>query len=144
MTTTHTPASPLAGATVRTAMQLGLFHCPPDADLRALARVMAERSIHCVVVGGVRRDHSGERLTYGIASDLDLMRRARARRRAYRERRGDDRARHRPAGRDARDGRRLMTEHGTAHLIVVSPQTGVPVGIVSTLDIARVASSEPS
>ena len=52
----HTPTSPLAGATVRTAMQLGLFHCPPDADLRTLARVMAERSIHCVVVGGVHRE----------------------------------------------------------------------------------------
>ena len=70
----HTPTSPLAGATVRTAMQLGLFHCPPDADLRTLARVMAERSIHCVVVGGVHRENGGERLTYGIVSDLDLMR----------------------------------------------------------------------
>ena len=34
---------------------------------------------------------------------------------------------------------RLMAEHGTAHVIVASPQTGLPVGIVSTLDIARVA-----
>ena len=39
---------------------------------------------------------------------------------------------------------RLMTEHGTAHLIVASPQTGLPVGIVSTLDIARVVSKAPS
>jgi len=54
--------SPLAGATVRSAMQLGLFHCPPDADLRTLARVIAERSIHCVVVGD------------NVVSDLDLMR----------------------------------------------------------------------
>ena len=69
------PASLLAGITVREAMQLGLFNCPPDADLRTLAHTMAERSIHCVVVGGVRRgEHGGERLTYGIASDLDLMR----------------------------------------------------------------------
>jgi CBS domain-containing protein len=136
------PTSPLAGATVRTAMQLGLFHCPPDADLRALARVMTERSIHCVVVGGVHRGPGGERLTYGIASDLDLMR-------GLQE----------PAGaRIASDvattelitvlpgetletAARLMTEHDTAHLIVVSPQTGLPVGIVSTLDIARIAAA---
>jgi hypothetical protein len=45
-----TPTSPLRGKTVRAAMQLGLFHCPPDADLRTLARTMVQRSIHCVVV----------------------------------------------------------------------------------------------
>lgn len=139
------PPSPLAGATVRDAMQLGLFHCLPDADLRTLARIMVERSIHCVVVGGVHREeHSGERLIYGIASDLDLMR-----------------GLSEPAGaRIASDvattelisvwptdtletAARLMTEHATAHLIVASPQTVLPVGIVSTLDIARVASGEP-
>ena len=139
------PASLLAGITVREAMQLGLFHCPPDADLRTLAHTMAERSIHCVVVGGVRRtERGGERLTYGIASDLDLMRGLCA-----------------PAGAQiASDvatteliavmpddtlemAARLMVEHGTAHLIVASPQTGLPVGIVSTLDLARVAAGVP-
>jgi CBS domain-containing protein len=38
---------------------------------------------------------------------------------------------------------RLMVEYGTAHLVVASPQTGLPVGIVSTLDIARVAAGVP-
>ena len=61
-------AQPLDGKTVRSAMQLGLFSCPPDTDLRALARMMVERSIHSVVVRGLR-----ERLTYGIVSDLDLL-----------------------------------------------------------------------
>jgi CBS domain-containing protein len=148
MTTTkplHPPTSPLAGATVRTAMQLGLFHCPPDADLRTLARVMAERSIHCVVVGGVHRGPAGERLTYGIVSDLDLMRGL--------QEPGDARiagdvATTEPVAvlpsETLEAAARLMTEHGTAHLIVVSPQTGLPVGIVSTLDIARVVSKEPS
>ena len=139
------PASLLAGITVRDAMQLGLFHCRPDGDLRTLARTMAERSIHCLVVGGIRRtEHGGERLTYGIASDLDLMR-----------------GLSEPAGaRIASDvatteliavmpdetleaAARLMVEHGTAHLIVASPQTGLPVGIVSTLDIARVVAGMP-
>ena len=145
-TSAAAPGSLLAGITVREAMQLGLFHCAPDADLRTLAHTMAERSIHCVVVGGVRRTaHGGERLTYGIASDLDLMR-----------------GLCEPAGaRIASDvattelitvmpgetletAARLMSEHGTAHLIVASPQTGLPVGIVSTLDIARVAASAPA
>ena len=137
----HTPSSPLAGATVRTAMQLGLFHCPPDADLQTLARVMTERSIHCVVVGGIHHGHGGERLTYGIVSDLDLMR-------GLQEPGGariaSDVATTEPItvlpAETLETAARLMTEHSTAHLIVASPQTGLPVGIVSTLDIARVAS----
>jgi CBS domain-containing protein len=36
---------------------------------------------------------------------------------------------------------RLMTSHGTSHLIVVSPATGRPVGMISSLDIARAASA---
>jgi CBS domain-containing protein len=30
----------------------------------------------------------------------------------------------------------LMTEHGSAHLVVDDPETGRPVGVLSTLDIA--------
>jgi CBS domain-containing protein len=33
----------------------------------------------------------------------------------------------------------LMTEHGSAHLVVVEPGTGLPVGVLSTLDLARFA-----
>jgi len=125
----HIPTSPLAGATVRTAMQLGLFHCPADADLRTVARVMAERSIHCVVVGD------------DVVSDLDLMR-------GLQEPDGS-----RAASDVATVGirvlpnetleaaTRLMTEHGTSHLLVVSPQTGLPVGMISSLDIARFAAA---
>jgi CBS domain-containing protein len=35
----------------------------------------------------------------------------------------------------------LMAEHQTAHVLVVSPDTGLPVGIVSTLDVARAAAA---
>jgi len=34
-----------------------------------------------------------------------------------------------------------MTEHSTTHLLVVSPQTGLPVGMISSLDIARFAAA---
>ena len=33
---------------------------------------------------------------------------------------------------------RLMAEHGTSHLVVIQPQTGHPVGVLSTLDVAAV------
>jgi CBS domain-containing protein len=120
-------------------MQLGLIECPPDADLATVAWLMAEHRIHCVIVSGIeRRDRRGEQLDWGIVSDLDLM------------------AALRPECTDAPAGElaatevviadpddslehaaQLMAEHDTAHLVVVSPSTGRPVGIVSTLDVAR-------
>jgi CBS domain-containing protein len=130
-------AEPLQGKTVRSAMQLGLFSCPPDTDLRALARMMAERSIHSVVVRGLRdAPHA-----YGIVSDLDLL--------AGLE---DPRARVasdviaaevisvRPDN-TLETAAHLMAARGTAHLVVLSPDTGFPVGMISSLDIARAAAA---
>jgi hypothetical protein len=34
-----------------------------------------------------------------------------------------------------------MTARGTAHLVVLSPETGFPVGMLSSLDIARAAAA---
>jgi CBS domain-containing protein len=33
----------------------------------------------------------------------------------------------------------LMVEHSTAHLVVLQPDTGIPAGVLSTLDLARCA-----
>jgi CBS domain-containing protein len=141
LTDTETPAQILARTRVRAAMQLGLFECEPDADLRAVARIMAERRIHAVVVPNVAgRGSSRGRLAWGLVSDVELMRALRP---------GMERT---TAGELAREhavavlpadtlehAARLMAEHGTAHVVVVSPDTGRPVGMVSTLDIAGVA-----
>jgi CBS domain-containing protein len=127
-------AQPLDGKSVRSAMQLGLFSCPPDTDLRALARMMVERSIHSVVVRGLREG-------YGIVSDLDLL--------AGLE---DPRAQRaadvvctdvisvRPDN-TLETAAHLMAARGTSHLIVLSPETGFPVGMLSSLDIARAAAA---
>ena len=129
-TTTHLRGTTQVGVSaVRGAMQVGLFECTPDTDLRSVARLMAGKTIHCVVVVG---DH------WGIVSDLDLMR---ALGPGFEEL---------TAGNVAATGfvvvqpddtiehaAQLMAEHDTAHLIVASPETGRPVGIVSSLDIAR-------
>ena len=142
MTTHPSPSSRaelLGHARVRDAMQLGLFHCEPDDDVAIVARTMAEQSIHSVVVAGiVRRDHAGERLTWGIVSDLDLMRAMRPD--------ADEATAAEAAGTELvtvspheslEQAVQLMDEHETAHLVVVSPDTGRPVGMLSTLDIAR-------
>ena len=129
-THTSTPTN-LARSTVRDAMQLGLFECEPDTDLRTVARIMATKRIHCVVVAGER---------WGIVSDLDLMR-------ALTPGLEEARAGHiaatdvvavKPAD-TLEHAAQLMAEHDTAHLVVASPDSGLPVGMISTLDIARAA-----
>jgi CBS domain-containing protein len=126
-------ALPLETFTVLNALQLGLVERQADADVRSLARAMAEHTVHSVVIRGIQRPRS-----WGIVSDLDLM------------------AAMRPEVADATAGQlaatdpvvvdpaetldraaQLMAEHQTAHLVVVDPVTDEPVGILSSLDIAR-------
>jgi CBS domain-containing protein len=120
-------------------MQLGLIHCEPDDDVAAVARTMAEQSIHRVVIAGiVRRDHAGDRLAWGIVSDLDLVRALRpgAEEATAAEVAGTEIVTVSPLE-SLEQAVRLMDEHETAHLVVVSPDTGRPVGMLSTLDVAR-------
>ncbi len=133
------PAEVLSRTRVRDAMQLGLFHCDPDDDIAAVVRTMAEQSIHSVVVTGiVRRDHAGDHLAWGIVSDLDLMRALApgADEATAAEFAGTEIVTVSPRESLER-AVQLMAEHETSHLVVVSPETGRPVGMLSTLDIAR-------
>jgi CBS domain-containing protein len=128
--------SMLGHYTVLNALQLDLIVCPADADVRTIARTMAEHRVHCVLVRSIELDG------WGIVSDLDLM------------------AAMRPGLADATASRlaatdplivepadtlqhaaQLMAEHQTAHAVVVDPVTGAPVGILSTLDVARWAAA---
>jgi CBS domain-containing protein len=131
--TTSTSRLPLDDYTVLNALQLGLIERPTDADVRSLAQAMSEHSVHSVIVRGIER-----RRSWGIVSDLDLMA-------AMRPELGDATAGQIAAtdpvvvepsatlGRAAQ----LMAEHQTAHLVVVDPVTDEPVGILSSLDVAR-------
>lgn len=110
-------------------MQLGIFECTPETDLPSVARLMTEKTIHCVVVAGD---------DWGIVSDLDLMR---ALGPGYDELTAGDIAATdlvvvKPDD-SIEHAAQLMAAHDNAHLIVASPETGRPVGIVSSLDIAR-------
>jgi CBS domain-containing protein len=126
------PDFPLGRYTVFNALRLDPIECAADTDIRAIARTMAEHAVHCVVV----RDIEPGR--WGVVSDLDLM------------------AAVRPALADATAAQlaatdllivnpadtlehaaQLMAEQQTSHAIVVDPATGEPVGILSTLDVAR-------
>ena len=128
--------STLGRYTVLNALQLDLIECPADADVRTIARTMAEHRVHCVLVRNIEPDR------WGIVSDLDLI------------------AAMRPGLADATASRlaatdplivepddtlqhtaQLLAEHQTAHAVVVDPVTGEPVGILSTLDVARWAAA---
>jgi len=122
--------------TVLNALQLGLIDCPADADVRSVARLMSEHNVHCVVVRGTGPNG------WGIVSDLDLM------------------AALRPELTGATAGQlaatdslvvdpadslehaaQLMVEHQATHAVAVDPVTGRPIGIISTLDVARFLAS---
>jgi CBS domain-containing protein len=123
---------------VESVMHAGIVTCDPSAPLPAIARIFAEERIHCVVVNGIERTRAGDRLTWGIISDRDLMRALDA---------GDGGA---TAGMLAVTGLvtvdrlepldraiQLMASYDVTHVLVV--EHAYPVGIVSALDVAGAA-----
>lgn len=131
----HTFLAPaFADATVVDAMRVGVVSCPADTPLQEAARMMATYRIHCVVVSDVDPGRP-----WGVVSDLDLAAAA-----------GEDltqrTVRHVArselvtvrADESLARAAQLMTEHEVAHLVVVQPQSGHPVGVISTLDLAGV------
>ena len=114
------PHPVLAGTRVADAMSHPIQACAPDLALPDVARLMAELGIHCVaVVEGPDAGAGGRFL--GVLSDLDLVEAADA---------------------DLALAARVMQESRTHHLVVVEPGTGRAVGVLSTLDVARVLARE--
>jgi len=120
---------------VMDAMHLGVFTCEREDSLSAVAATMVRELVHCVVV---ERGSGESGPPWGIVSDLDLVAAAGVRDL-------DDQC---AAGSAATPvvtvspnetlerAAQLMTEHNTAHLIVVDPNEQRPLGVLSTLDIA--------
>ena len=131
----HTFHSPeFNNATVLDAMRLGVVSVAPDTPLREIARIMATYRIHAVVVSEVEGDRP-----WGIVSDLDLADAA-AKDLDKLTARHTWRSRLVTIDADASLARaaQLMAEHRVAHLVVVQPHSGHPVGVLSTLDLAGV------
>jgi CBS domain-containing protein len=126
-------------ATVADAMHPGILSCDAEATIAEVARIMSTHHVHCIVVRGTPEDEADESPVWGLISDFDLVR-----------------AGIRPDAPDTaaalarqpvisvattaalRDAAELMMTKGTGHVVAVNPQTGHPVGILSTLDIAGV------
>ena len=137
-TTTPPPVSATgprsAHMRVADAMHEGVLTCARSSSLEDVARLMAERRVHCVVV----TDEADAESLWGVVSDLDLV--AAASVRELDEQSAGPTAATAALivtpGETLQRAAQLMTEHGTAHLVVVDPATRQPVGVLSTLDIA--------
>lgn len=126
-------APPFEEAEVVDAMRMGVVSCSPETSLREAARMMATYRVHCLVVG-----EPWANAPIAVVSDLDLAAGAGsdADTRSVREVAATE-----PltvAGNEKLSrAAQMMAEHGVAHLIVVAPKTGHPVGVLSTLDVAE-------
>jgi len=111
-----TPAS--ARIRVSEAMSDGVLTCRRDESLSEVAALMARRHVHCVVVTD---DLNGENPLWGIVSDLDLAAASSVRDLAEQTAGGTAATAVLTVSPDETVQRaaQLMTEHGTAHLVVV-------------------------
>jgi CBS domain-containing protein len=137
----HAPSSDLSSALAETqvseVMHAGLFTCSADTLLSSVAQMMSEQHIHAVVVSGVPIESTGDDHAWGIVSDLDLLRAALAGS-------GDSTAGQVAAmefltvdaGESLERAAQLMAEHEVTHLVVLDPETGHAVGVLSTHDLA--------
>lgn len=126
----------LAVRPVSTAMHAGVITCHPGATLRDVARMMANIGIHAVVVwGDVEEDAEG---AWGIISDLDLVSAAARGERLAGPAVGSARTEVVTVGAQETllHAAHLMEGNRTAHLVVVD-EKGRPIGVLSTLDLAR-------
>lgn len=138
MTVQTTRASSLADLRVDDAMHPGVYACPRNTPLRLVARMMATRRIHSVVVYDPSDERAGEDAPWGVVSDFDVL--AAASLGAIDGRTAGDTATspvvvtHPDAS--LRRAIRLMRQHGAAHAVVVERGSMHPVGVLSTLDVA--------
>ena len=125
---------------VAEAMHPGTITCPPETPLADVARMMAAYSIHCVVVLADVDEADFEGRLWGVVSDLDLVEAAATA--DLEERTAGGTAASPlvtvPPDESLERAAQLMAENETAHLVVVDPASDRPVGVLSTLDVARV------
>jgi CBS domain-containing protein len=123
-------------ARVGQVMHPGVTTCVADASLLIVARSMAEHRVHCIAVAGVKRP--GQQLTWGLIGDLDLVV---ALHRGALDQPAATIAATAPIAVDEGESldraAALMVEHDTGH-VVVTGGSGLPSGMLSTLDVASV------
>ena len=126
---------------VEQAMHRGYIGCALETPLRDVAALMAAQHVHSVVGFGDIAD--GDTRLWGLVSDIDVVAALAA---------GEDDA---TAGAVAstevvtvhpnesvRRAAELMRDHEVTHLLVVNGVSDRPIGVISTLDVMRLATSD--
>jgi CBS domain-containing protein len=135
----------LRGLRVIDAMHPGLISCSLQTPLRAVARMMATYRVHAVLVTAHGEEQLSEGRPWGIVSDADLLRAAE---------RGDLDEQESGAmatspvltiasSDELARAAQLMVDHDVSHLIVVERRSARPIGVLSTLDLARALARFP-
>jgi CBS domain-containing protein len=126
---------------VEQAMHRGYVGCALETPLRDVAALMAAHRVHSVVGFGDIAD--GDTRLWGLVSDIDVVSALAA---------GEDDA---TAGAVAstevvtvhpnesvRRAAELMRDHEVSHLLVLNGVSDRPIGVISTLDVMRLATSD--
>lgn len=134
-----TRPAPLRELRVVDVMHPGVIACPLETPLRTVARMMATYRVHAVAVIGHAHGDGTQSELVGVVSDVDLI--GASRELDIDEETAEALAR-RPAAtistvESLERAAELMAEQGTTHLVVVERRSERPIGIVSTLDLAR-------
>ncbi len=124
---------------VADAMHEGVISCPPETPLRTVARMLATYRVHAIVVFPRHSGDLAHVTSWTVVSDLDLARAARD---------GDLDAQ--TAGDIAAtpvcftspdvslaDAVESMVAYGLWHVFVIDEHSQRPIGVLSTLDVAR-------
>jgi CBS domain-containing protein len=123
----------------REVMHPGIVTCAPDAPLWTVARAMAEHRIHCVAVAGVGGAGAhGRHFGWGLIDAMELVLAAHSGTLA--EAAATIASASPPAVNDGdtlERAARLMINDGARHVVVIGP-SGLPSGMISTLDVMRV------
>jgi CBS domain-containing protein len=132
-------ARTLSGARAGDVMHPGVVTCAPDAPLWAVARIMAEHRVHCVAVAGVGDAGAhGRHFGWGLIDDMELV--LASHRGSLDEPAGTIVVAAPPAIKESDSLERaagLMVKDDARHVVVVGP-SGLPSGMISTLDVARI------
>ena len=127
----------LRSVSVRDAMHPGIISCGQATTASEIARIMASQHVHCVAVMSSSHDVQ-EAMIWGIISDLDLLEAAiesnapvtaatLAKQPVISVR----------STMSVHDAAKAMVEFSANHVVVVDPDHRVPIGILSTIDVAE-------
>jgi CBS domain-containing protein len=126
---------PWSAIPVDQVMRARVLTCGPETPLRDLARMMVTHAVHAVVV--VDRDADDTPFMTGIVSDQHVARAAIEGREPVARDIADAQTATVSAGWTLEQAAAELLRTGSAH-VVVTDGRGYPIGMLSTLDLARI------